>query len=389
MKNSVETASNKTGNRIYFLDNLRAFIVLLVIAFHVSLTYMANAPQWWYVVDTQNSPLLTLFVMGTDVYIMPIMFLIAGYFTVPVLQRKGTATFLKDKVYRIILPWIAGVLFLAPVITYMIWYSRSSTPPEYFLYLKTMFSTPAIFNHAHYWFLGELSYFFLGVSMLYTMKPSIFEQKTIAQAPAGYFFPLFGFIMAFSFFIPSLFFHPDTWFNKLYIISLQPSRFGAYIGYFVLGIYAWKNLWFTDGGYMPRLGRWLSAAIVLLIVFLVYRVTFADTTPILLKVGHAVIHSYFCLATVFAFIAFFHRYMDSNAYLWSRLSANSYTMYYIHQLIVISATYIALKIQLPVFFKYLLVAGSCIVLCFLLSEYVIGKLNRLSRASTSNRKTLL
>ncbi|WP_207857989.1 acyltransferase family protein [Lucifera butyrica] len=384
----MESASNRTGNRIYFLDNLRAFIVLLVIAFHVSITYMAHAPQWWYVVDTQNSSLFTLFVMATDVYIMPIMFFIAGYFAVPVLQRKGTIVFLKDKFFRIVLPWIGGVLFLAPVITYMIWYSRSSTPPEYFLYVKTMFFTPVIFNHAHYWFLGELSYFFLGVAILYTMNPAIFERKAIAQAPSGYFFPLFGFIMAVSFFIPSLFFLPDTWFNKLYIISLQPSRFGAYIGYFVLGIYAWKNLWFTDGGYMPRLGRWFSAAIILLIVFLVYRVTFADTTPLLLKVGNAALHSYFCLAAVFAFIAFFHRYVDSSAYLWRRLSANSYTMYYIHQLIVISATYMALKIQLPVFFKYLLVAGSCMVLCFLLSEYVIGKLKRLPPASSGNKQTI-
>lgn len=376
MKSNVEITNSNTGSRLYFLDNLRAFIILLVIAFHVSLTYMAHAPQWWYVVDTQNSPLLTLFVMETDVYIMPIMFFIAGYFAIPVLQRKGATIFLKDKVYRITLPWLAGVLLLAPVITYMIWYSRSSTPPEYFFYLKTIFFTPAVFNHTHYWFLGELSYFFFAVAILHTMKPAIFKRKTIAQGPNRYFFPLFGFIMAFSFFIPSLFFHPDTWFNQLYIISLQPSRFGAYIGYFVLGIYAWKNLWFTAKGYMPHLGRWLSAAIILLILFLVYQVTFVDTTPVLLKVGHAVIHSYFCLATVLALLAFFHRYVDGNTYLWSRLSANSYTMYYIHQLIVISITYSALKIQLPVFLKYFLVAGSCILLCFLLSEYVIGKLKR-------------
>jgi len=38
-----------TSNRLYFLDNLRAFVVLLVIVLHGSMTYMAYAPEWWYV----------------------------------------------------------------------------------------------------------------------------------------------------------------------------------------------------------------------------------------------------------------------------------------------------------------------------------------------------
>ena len=36
--------------RIFFLDNLKAFIVCLMIVFHVALCYMAYAPEWWYTV---------------------------------------------------------------------------------------------------------------------------------------------------------------------------------------------------------------------------------------------------------------------------------------------------------------------------------------------------
>jgi peptidoglycan/LPS O-acetylase OafA/YrhL len=47
-------------NRIYFLDNLRAFVIVLVVVLHGSMTYMAYAPPWWYVLDSQNSLFLVL-----------------------------------------------------------------------------------------------------------------------------------------------------------------------------------------------------------------------------------------------------------------------------------------------------------------------------------------
>ena len=33
--------------RLYFLDNLRAFVIVMVIVVHASITYMAYAPEWW------------------------------------------------------------------------------------------------------------------------------------------------------------------------------------------------------------------------------------------------------------------------------------------------------------------------------------------------------
>lgn len=374
-KEAVE-GYGKIDSRMYFLDNLRASIVLLVIVFHVAIGYMSPAPQWWYVVDSQNSSLFNLFVMNTDVFIMPMMFLLAGYFAVPALQKKGIKLFLRGKFVRIVIPWIGGVLFLAPAITYMIWYSRSDTPPEYFSYVKTMFFKADIYNHAHYWFLGQLSYLFLALAAIYYVKPSIFQKKITSGSPSLSFFLLFGLITTITFFIPNLFFHSDLWFHKLYILSLQPTRFIAYIFYFALGIYAWKNQWFTVNGYMPSLGKWFSLAIVMMLVFTGYRITFTDTTPILLKVGHAVLHSYLCLTCVFALIALFNQKVNSKAYLWRKVAANSYTIYYIHQLIVLPVTYMVRKMEIPILIKYLSVAGTCVILCFLVSEYVVSKINK-------------
>lgn len=91
------------GNEFTF-DNLRAFVILLVVVFHTAIGYMQPSVEWWYVVDTQKSALFNLFVMNTDVFIMPIMFFIAGYLAVPALQKKGAGVFWLSKGLRIVIP---------------------------------------------------------------------------------------------------------------------------------------------------------------------------------------------------------------------------------------------------------------------------------------------
>lgn len=365
--------NHNTDNRMYFLDNLRGFIVLLVIVLHVALGYMSPPIEWWYVNDIQKNPVFNLFVMNTDVYIMPIMFLLAGYFTVPVLQKKGIDTFVKEKFFRIVVPWIAGVLFLAPAITYMIWYSRTPTPPAYLSYLFANFFTNVSFNHAHYWFLGVLAWLYFITIIIYKVNPTIFQRKIEASKPSVGFFCLFALLTAAAFFIPNLFFHSELWLSTLYVISFQPTRLFIYVCYFALGIYGWRNQWFTAGGYMPGFTFWGSVGIIMMLVFSYYRITAFSMTPLALKAGHALVHALFCLTAVFGFIALFQKYFNSKAYLWRRLSANSYTIYYIHQAIVLPITYMVQKKEFSIWIKYFSVAITCVVLCFLVSEYIINK----------------
>ena len=90
--------------RMWFFDNLRAFIVLLVAVFHVAMGYTTWNLPWWYVNDIQQSKVFDVFVLSTDVYMMPILFFIAGYFALPVLVKKGMTAFWRDKLWRIVIP---------------------------------------------------------------------------------------------------------------------------------------------------------------------------------------------------------------------------------------------------------------------------------------------
>jgi hypothetical protein len=83
--------------RLTFLDNLRAFVVVLVVVLHGSMCYMAFAPEWWYVVDPQTSLFFTIVVLLIDVPIMLILFFISGFFALPSLVKRGRDKFLRDK----------------------------------------------------------------------------------------------------------------------------------------------------------------------------------------------------------------------------------------------------------------------------------------------------
>ena len=96
--------------------------------------------------------------------------------------------------------------------------------------------------------------------------------------------------------------------------------------------------------------------------------------PVLLRAGHALTHSLLVITVVFALIALFQRFADSDAWLWRRLAANSYTIYFIHFFIVIPIGALLQQHTLPIALKYLLASSLSLVLCFLAAEYLIQPL---------------
>lgn len=373
--------------RLYFLDNLKAFIILLMVVFHVGMGYTTWDLQWWTVNDIQKNMFFDFFILETDVYIMPIMFMIAGYFAPMVLVKKGIAGFWQEKAKRIVFPWIGGVVFIAPFIAYSVVFSRMDTPPNYFTFWKTGFFGP-YYQQAHYWFLGILTLFFLLLTILYQLNPTCFKKSAQKTNSTAWFFPVFSLLTAASFFIGNLFFWNDAWVNVYYVFMVQPVRLLLHLCYFGLGVYGWKHSWFTQGGYSPRLLPWGISASIMLFVFLAYRVTFTlmPDVPILFKVGHALTHAAFSLTVTFALIAVFQTFFDSNAYLWRRLAANSYTIYFIHQCVLIPLACIVQKLSITIWAKYCSVSIITLVLCFLLAEYVINPILSFGR---QNKNTLI
>jgi len=110
------------------LSNLRAFVILLVLAFHSVLAYLGSQPAppppfdsppyWWRavpIIDRERWFGFDLFSAFTYLYLMQLMFFLSGLFVWPSLQRKGGKIFLPDRLLRLGVPFFIGVFPLIPV----------------------------------------------------------------------------------------------------------------------------------------------------------------------------------------------------------------------------------------------------------------------------------
>ncbi len=361
------------SNRIYFLDNLRAFVILLVVVLHGSMTYMAYAPSWWYVLDPENSLFFTMLVLLIDVPIMLVMFFLAGYFALPSLTKRGPKVFLKDKFIRVGAPWIFGVLFLAPPTAYMIYFSRN-VPVGFLEFWRNDFWRE-LYQQSVYWFLGILFFMFLVLSFVYSLNSDLRSSKQEIFMPSWKLFALFWAITTAGFLFMNQFFPLDTWHRSTYIFVFQPLRVPLYIGYFVLGIYAYRQAWFRAEGYKPRLVPWAILFVLSGLLYLAYRLTIPTPvqTTIILKAGNAILFNTFCLSSLMVGAAFFQRYVNGTGFFWQSQAASSYGIYYIHPLILYPLAYVFVKISLPLFLKAIVVIILAILLCWGFSALVLRR----------------
>lgn len=367
------TAVTSRPFRLDALDNLRSFTIVLVVVFHAAMSYMLFAPSWWYVVDTKQNLGFFCFVMVADVFIMPVMFLLAGYFGLPSLLRKGEKAFVREKLKRVGIPWIVGTLFFAPVTTYFMWLSRTKTPPPYLhFWTHTFFSQ--YFEQAQFWFLGVLLLFYFALIIALSANQRLKWLEPGSSKPSLWFF--LGFITVTSgvFIAVNQYVNDYAWVTASYLLVIQPTRFALYIFFFVLGVHAYRRRWFTENGYNPRIVTWLPLSLVLGTTFMLYKLTCGlKLDQFRYRAGNDVLHCAFCLTAVLALIAVFQKFLNRTSPVWRSLSKNSYAIYCVHMVIVPPLALLIRPLPWNIAAKFAATSISALALSFLVSEFVISK----------------
>jgi peptidyl-Lys metalloendopeptidase len=113
----MEQKTPASPNRLIFFDNLRYLMILLVLIFHSGASYGSIVAFWPYQ-DPNPTEVVDLLLMILDVFMMSILFFIAGYFALPSLQKKGSGSFVKDKFKRLGIPWLIVTILVLPILDY-------------------------------------------------------------------------------------------------------------------------------------------------------------------------------------------------------------------------------------------------------------------------------
>ncbi|WP_455369797.1 acyltransferase family protein [[Eubacterium] cellulosolvens] len=347
------------GNRIYFLDNLRTFMIFLVVLYHAGLVYASSgvgAYINWIVIDPATNDMPDLVNLIVDIFIMANLFFISGYFTPLSLKTRKDWIFLKDRFKRLMIPWVIAVLTLIPLYKIIFLYSRN-LPQEHW---TTYFHFNQLTSQNWLWFLPVL--FLFNILYLLFSRVNIFTFN-ISLKRAVFSVFLIGFV--YSFFMDI--FNGVGW-TLTVLIDFQNERFLIYFMIFLLGSLCYKLNIFESKGtnkklyYVIIFTIWIPIIVYIFfyVIYLLYPDYFIFSSIIdSLLLWFSFNLSLLCL--LYVMINTFRYYLNKQGRIGKELNKNSYYVYIIHVIVLAVIALIMLNVAIPSLLKYLVLTISTFV----------------------------
>ncbi|RKQ38929.1 glucans biosynthesis protein MdoC [Enterobacter sp. R1(2018)] len=142
--------SNTPQQREFFLDSIRAWLMLLGIPFHISLIYSSHS---WHVNSALPSWWLTLFNDFIHAFRMQVFFVISGYFSYMLFLRYPLKRWWKVRVERVGIPMLTAIPLLTLPQFLMLQYVNGKAANWHTLSAYEKYNTLVWELISHLWFL--------------------------------------------------------------------------------------------------------------------------------------------------------------------------------------------------------------------------------------------
>ncbi len=376
--------------------NLRAVVILIVLAFHSVLPYLASLPpaayqfdsapyQWlaFPIVDSQRWFGFDLFCAWQDVGLMSLMFFLSGLFVPSSLGRKGSWKFLLDRLLRIGIPFVLAVIFLAPLAYYPT-YRATAVDPSLNAYWQHWLALP-FWPNGPQWFLGQLLAFNALAVAMHRFVPGWDQRLVRLVAFAGgnpvRFFVVLATMSALAYVPLALAYSPFTWTN-IGPISFQLSRplhyFVYFLAGFAVGTYGLeRSVLASDGALARRWAAWLATAFVGFLLWAApTSVTMSDwsNAPLIAKLAAGMGFVVACAAGCLCALAICLRFAHWRLRAFDSLSANAYRMYMIHYAFAVWLQYALLEAGLFAIGKAAIVFAGTLIMSWAIAAAMGGAL---------------
>lgn len=371
-------SKTKESNRLYFVDNLRIMLIILVVVAHLAITYGATG-GWYYFEHTQDTitnVFLQFFLSICQAFTLGLFFLISAYFIPKSLQRKGAKYFIKDKLFRLGLPLFIYEFFINPVLVYLNVVRVQGIKISYLNYFKENMLPPKIIGTGPLWFVEALLIFSCAYVLFWIIiKPK--QNKVIkSNIPKNISILIFIFILSTITFLIRIKL-PIGWSLKFF--HLQFPFYPQYISFFILGIIAYKRDWLTS---IPvRIGKqWMVVGLVSIMFFPILALLGGALKGEALKFtggfywqnfAYCTWESFVCLGMTIGLLSLFKRKYNTQNKLAKVLSTNAYGVYLIHAPIIVLLSYAVQSISIYPLLKFTMVSLIAVPLCFIISHYFV------------------
>jgi surface polysaccharide O-acyltransferase-like enzyme len=371
------------------LSNLRAVVIVIVVAFHSVLAYLTSQPahpfpfdvppyRWiaFPILDSERWFGFDLFCAWQDISLMSLMFFLAGVFTPRGLTRKRASIYVSERWWRIGVPFLLAAGLLSPL-AYFASYRATATDPTVIAFWQHWLALP-VWPAGPQWFLWPL--FLLGAlaALLHAFAPRSLQALSHAAEKYGertlaFFIGLTA--LSILAYVPlALAFSPWEWI-LLGPFSFQLSRPLHYLLYFFAGFAVGyhgidRGILRIDGSLARHWPAWLAAAVASFAAWGgLTSLTLPDwnASPFVYRLAAASVFPIACAAGVLCLIAISLRLLRMQSRVLESLSSNAYRIYLVHYVLVVWLQYALLAIAFNAVGKAAIVFAGALALSWMVS----------------------
>jgi len=380
------TTSSDQKSRIFYIDNLRIYLTILVILHHISMGY-GGSGGWFvnesdfYLIDETTQIVFMLFNAINQSYFMAFFFLLAGYFIPRSFEKKGVSNYTKDRLFRLGIPLVMYVIFISPVTEFI---ARNYAYNQGWTFAEIIINriNNLTIGVDHLWFILALL-IFSGFYVLYRKIRPMHIHGSENPVPKDIMILASILVIAAITFAVRIVSPVDT----VYILNFKFGHFISYVFMFWFGILAYQGKWF-DKLESSQARHWIGIAVCLVValpflLILMIDPSAPDITPFmggltLESLMFSIWESSALLSITIGTLYVFKTRLNRSNRILMNMGGSAYTAYIIHVIIIIGFQILLLPIVMPAFFKAAIVAVVSIPVIFGLSA-VIRKFPGFSR----------
>ena len=397
------------------LNNLRAVVIVIVLAVHAVMAYLGSSPassfnfddppyRWRSIpiVDSERWFGFDIFCALQDVYLISLLFFLSGLFVWPSLARGGSRIFLRDRLLRIGVPFALVVGLLMPLAHYPVYRVTAVDPslasfwqhwlalpfwpagPPWFLWVLLAFD----FAAAGFYQFARISGDTLGRSLVQSLTQSLGQSLgELAGRPRPFVIALLS-ASALAYVPLALVFNPWDWFHAG-PFSFQLCRPLHYLVYFFagagVGAYGIERGLLAPGGWLVR--RWAAAGAAAMVSFMLWlgmvglAMAGDGPPPLAVQILQAFSFVMCCAAGVLFMLALFLRFADRRLAVLEPLKDEAYGIYLIHYVFSIWLQYALLGLAMVAVAKAMIVFAGTL----LMSWASVAALRRIPAGAWINR----
>ena len=367
----MKAQPNKT-ERIHSLDSLRAIMMLLGLVLHAAVTYtITDWGKAWSLKDPNSTSLFNDYIAEIiHVFRMPIFFLVAGFFGAMLFYDRTPLKMVKNRIARIVYPFIVFVILLWPTIVFAWVYTRSSFDGSNNPLADALapFSNILVIipqSTFHLWFLyylAMITFVSVGLGLLFRRLPKISYNisvvfGTIIQKPI-FRIVVFACLSIVIYFIMGT---SQVETSNSFIPNIDTFIF--YLLFYLVGWVLFKSKQLLDS--MMKLD-WVCTllGVAVFTIYFFMKDAFNDEVLIILK-------SITVWLLIFGITGLFIRYGSQHSAKMRYISDSSYWVYLVHLSIIGFIPSLIVDWPIHAIFKFIIVMTFTAVISFVSYHYLV------------------